>query len=133
MVASSNSRRTASQRRSWGILFKPVERSDTMSAPLTRRQVLQTASALGVSALLMEQVAGDDRPLIAQSGLVTKQMKTLKYEELPGLLTKAQITPHYQAHYGGALKRFVALDQQIDKLLGGKEPLGGDAYTHMQK
>src|SRR4029077_10301482 len=55
------------------------------------------------------------------------------YEEIPGLLTKAQVTPHYQAHYGGALKRFVALDQQIDKLVSGKEPLEGDAYAFAQK
>ncbi|MGQ0634549.1 MAG: superoxide dismutase [Planctomycetaceae bacterium] len=104
-----------------------------MPAPLTRRQVLQTATALGVSAVLLDEAAPDDRPSFAQSGLVTKQMKVLKYDEIPGLLTKAQVAPHYQAHYGGALKRFVTLDQQIDKQLQSGEPLGGDAYTLVQK
>lgn len=106
-----------------------------MPAPLTRRQVLQTASLLGVSAALMGEVHADDAPtpLMPQSGLVTKEMKTLKYDEIPGLLTKAQITPHYQAHYGGALKRFVTLDKQLDALVQGKETLGGDAYALMQK
>ncbi|MBI3464892.1 MAG: hypothetical protein HY000_17825 [Planctomycetes bacterium] len=60
-------------------------------------------------------------------------MKPLKYEEIPGLLTKSQVTPHYQAHYGGALKRFVTLESQLDALLKGKESLGGDAYALMQK
>jgi len=33
-----------------------------------------------------------------ESGLVTGKMRPLKYEEIPGLLTKDQVTPHYQAH-----------------------------------
>src|SRR6516165_9104157 len=61
--------------------------------PLTRRQVLQTASVLGISALSLSQLpdaagaegAGPD--FAPQSGLITKQMKALKYEEIPGLLT----------------------------------------------
>src|SRR5436190_7513311 len=107
--------------------------------PLTRRQILHTASVLGVSALSLATVADAEGaepagPAFApESGLVTKQLKTLKYEEIPGLLTKAQVTPHYQAHYGGALKRFVALEQQLDTLYKGKETLGGDAYALMQK
>ena len=107
--------------------------------PLTRRQVLQTASLLGISAasLSIPPAAGaaenPELSLSPQSGLVTKQPKPLKYEEIPGLLTKSQVTPHYQAHYGGALKRFVTLDQQLDTLYKGNEPLGGDAYALMQK
>jgi Fe-Mn family superoxide dismutase len=107
--------------------------------PLTRRQVLQTASVLGISALSLSQLPdavgaeGGGPDFAPQSGLVTKQMKALKYEEIPGLLTKGQVTPHYQAHYGGALKRFVALETQLEGLIKGKDPLGGDAYSLMQK
>ena len=43
------------------------------------------------------------------------------------------MTPHYQAHYGGALKRFTAIEQQLDALYQGKEPLGGDAFMFMHK
>src|SRR5712692_1682590 len=95
--------------------------------PLTRRQVLQTASLLGISAVSLSipsdtaAAEGPEKSLLPQSGLVTKQLKPLKYEEIPGLLTKSQVTPHYTAHYGGALKRFVTLDQQIDGLLKGQE------------
>lgn len=43
------------------------------------------------------------------------------------------MTPQYQAHYGGALKRFAAIKQQLDGLYRGKEPLGGDAFTFIHK
>ena len=105
--------------------------------PLSRREVLQTASVLGISAAALTHVTAADAAegsgLSPQSGLVTKQLKPLKYDEIPGLLTKAQVAPHYTAHYGGALKRFVTLDQQLDALVKGREPLGGDAYALMQK
>ncbi len=111
-----------------------------MRAPkaLSRRDVLQTASLLGISAAATGTVlAGDAQTpgpaMLKESGLVTGKMKPLKYEAIPGLLTKEQVAPHYQAHYGGALKRFVTIDQQMEKLLGGSEPLGGDAYAFIQK
>ncbi len=105
--------------------------------PLSRREVLQTAALLGVSAvglsLSHESEAADGLPFTQNSGLITGQLKPLKYEEIPGLLTKAQVTPHYQAHYGGALRRFVAIEQQLETMLKGNQPLGGDAYAFMQK
>lgn len=104
---------------------------------LTRREVLQTASLLGVGAAAWAgaagQAAGEELPFVTQSGLITGQPKALKYQEIPGLLTKEQVAPHYTAHYGGALKRFVTLEQQLDALVRGKEPLAGDAYNLMQK
>lgn len=105
-------------------------------APLTRREVLQTAALLGVGVTTLPgpvATAAEDRPLGKDSGLVTGKPKKLKYEEIPGLLTKAQVMPHYNAHYGGALKRFVAIEEQLDKLIQGKQPLAGDAYVFMQK
>ena len=71
--------------------------------------------------------------MFKDSGLVTGKMKPLKYEAIPGLLTKEQVTPHYQAHYGGALKRFTTIEQQLDGLYQGKDPLGGDALTFIHK
>ena len=105
---------------------------------LTRREVLQTASLLGVSGAAMSSALAADKTgenafFAKDSGLVTGKPKPLKYEEIPGLLTKEQVTPHYQAHYGGALKRFTAIEQQLDGLYQGKEPLAGDALTFMHK
>ena len=110
-----------------------------MSQPkaLSRREVLQTASLLGVGAVGLafvgESAAAYGITDAEKSGLITGLPKPLKFEEIPGLLTKAQVTPHYNAHYGGALKRFVAIEQNLDKLLQGKEPLSGDAYAFQQK
>lgn len=105
-------------------------------APLSRREVLQTATLLGVGVTALASpaaTAAGDRPPGNDSGLVTGKPKKLKYEEIPGLLTKAQVAPHYNAHYGGALKRFVAIEEQLDRLFQGKQPLAGDAHVFMQK
>jgi Fe-Mn family superoxide dismutase len=107
---------------------------------LNRREILQTTALLGVSTfgvameLANEARAGQGgQPLVANSGLVTGQLKPLKYREIPGLLTEDQITPHYAAHYGGALKRYLTIEQQLDTLIAGTQPLAGDAYTLLQK
>lgn len=105
---------------------------------LSRREVLQTAGLLGISAAAASNSSGAEvgtakLPFAKESGLVTGKMKPLKYDEIPGLLTKDQVTPHYQAHYGGALKRFTTIEQQFDGLYQGKDPLGGDALTFIHK
>ena len=102
---------------------------------LSRREVLHTAGLLGIGAAVAPShaEAAVRLPFAENSGLVTKAPKPLKYDEIPGLLTKAQVTPHYQAHYGGALKRFVTIEQQLEAQWRGKEPLGGDAFTLLQK
>ena len=105
---------------------------------LSRREVLQTATLLGISATATRAtVAAQATPtglaMLKDSGLVTGKLKALKYEAIPGLLTKEQVTPHYQAHYGGALKRFAAIEQQLETLYQGKEPLGGDAFAFIHK
>src|SRR5436190_22022302 len=103
---------------------------------LSRRQVLQTAGMLGITAGANAVAIAEQQPglyFAKESGLVTGKMKPLKYEAIPGLLTKEQVTPHYQAHYGGALKRFATIEQQLDGLYEGKEPLSGDALTFIHK
>jgi superoxide dismutase, Fe-Mn family len=105
--------------------------------PLSRRQVMQTASLLGIGALgtftSSPASAAQSLPFAHESGLVTGKLKPLKFAEIPGLLTKEQVAPHYQAHYGGALKRLITIEENLDKLHAGKEPIGGDAFTLMQK
>jgi Fe-Mn family superoxide dismutase len=97
--------------------------------PLSRRQVIQAATALGVGGTFAAGAAAAPPAFTAGSALVTGNPKPLKYEELPGLLTRAQVAPHYNAHYGGALKRYLAIEQQFDRLFAGKEPAAGDAHV----
>ncbi len=73
----------------------------------TRRDFLAlsaTATLLGAS------------PSRAQDGsaLVTGKPKGLKYDELKGFLSKDQLTPHHQAHYGGALKSLLGIETDLD-------------------
>src|SRR6185436_2734891 len=110
----------------------------TTPKTLSRREVLQTAGLLGITAAATSAAVAADTPpaglaMLKDSGLVTGKMKPLKYAEIPGLLTKEQVTPHYQAHYGGALKRLTTIEQQLDVLYHGKEPLAGDALTFAHK
>ena len=48
------------------------------------------------------------------SALVTGKPKALKYEELKGFLSKDQLTPHHQAHYGGALKSLLQTETELE-------------------
>src|SRR5690242_15977227 len=120
-------RRSKPTRMKPGAPHESLTRSHSMPDPkaLTRRQVLQTASLLGVStatlSLASSGASAAGLTISAESGLTTGKPKPLKYEEIPGLLTKEQVAPHFQAHYGGALKRFVAIEQQLDQLIKGKE------------
>ena len=111
----------------------------SISKPLSRREVLQTAGLLGVTAAAVSSNAwaaeggSTGLPFSKESGLVTGKMKPLKYEAIPGLLTKEQVMPHYQAHYGGALKRFTTIEQQLDGLYQGKDTLSGDGLVFIHK
>ena len=67
------------------------------------------------------------------SGLVTEKLKPLPYQEIPGFLSRAQLTPHHTAHYGGALRALLGHEQQLSRLLDGKEPLSSPAHTYMVK
>jgi Fe-Mn family superoxide dismutase len=48
------------------------------------------------------------------SALVTGKVKSLKYEELKGFLSKDQLLPHHQAHYGGALKSLLQIESELE-------------------
>lgn len=50
----------------------------------------------------------------AASALVTGKIKPMKYEALPGFLSKDQLTPHHQAHYGGALKSLLQIESELE-------------------
>src|SRR3954463_8456764 len=108
----------------------------TQPTPMNRRDVLRTATLLGLgAAALPTPAAADDKepPFGTDSGLITGKPKKLRYESIPGLLTKEQVTPHYKAHYGGALARYVVIEDKLDRMLAGKEALAGDAHSFLQR
>ena len=48
------------------------------------------------------------------SALVTGKARPLKYEEIKGFLSKDQLSPHHQAHYGGAIKSLGQIEAELE-------------------
>lgn len=77
--------------------------------------------------------AADGGAFPPNSGLLTGTPKPLPYAELPGFLSKEQLSPHHTAHYGGALRTLAADEKQLDELLQGGKPLTGAAHSYLQR
>ncbi len=85
---------------------------------MDRRHFLFTSSGAAAGSLLVPGLAeaGDaDTSPHTTSGLVTGLPKPLRHKEVPGFLSAAQIAPHHSAHYGGALKAFVGIEQKFEE------------------
>ena len=85
---------------------------------LNRRTFLFSSSGAAAGSLLVPGLAegeGDDKSPYAGSGLITGTPKPLKHKAVPGFLSAEQIAPHHTAHYGGALKAFVGIDQKFEE------------------
>jgi superoxide dismutase, Fe-Mn family len=88
---------------------------------LSRRNfvLLSSGAALGnmvVAGTAAAEEAAPGQLDFSASGLVTGRPKPLKYEALPGFLSARQIAPHHEAHYGGALKGYVAAESRLEKV-----------------
>jgi Fe-Mn family superoxide dismutase len=68
-----------------------------------------------------------------QGGLVTGQPKPLRYKSIPGFLSEEQITPHHKAHYGGALRGYVAADERIQSSITDGTTIDSSAYGALQR
>jgi Fe-Mn family superoxide dismutase len=75
----------------------------------TRREFLAMSAAVPFLQPLGAQASQE-----GGSALVTGKVKPLKYEELQGFLSKEQLTPHHQAHYGGALKSLLQIETELE-------------------
>lgn len=69
----------------------------------------------------------------SNSGLVTGNLKPLKLKEIPGFLSAQQIAPHHTAHYGGALKTFVAIDAKFEDSFQKNTAIDPQAFETMQR
>jgi superoxide dismutase, Fe-Mn family len=67
------------------------------------------------------------------SALVTGKIKPMKYEELKGFLSKDQLAPHHQAHYGGALKSLLQIETEIDGADRSKANANYSAIRELKK
>ncbi len=80
----------------------------------SRRQFISISSAALAGCTVAPALtgAGETKPAV-QSALVTGQSVPLRYTSISGFLSAAQIAPHYQAHYGGALRGYLDTDAKL--------------------
>jgi Fe-Mn family superoxide dismutase len=76
----------------------------------SRRDFMALSAAVPFLASDLAQAAQEG----SASALVTGKIKAIKYEALPGFLSKDQLTPHHQAHYGGALKSLLQIEGELE-------------------
>jgi Fe-Mn family superoxide dismutase len=103
---------------------------------ISRRNFFFTSSGAAAGSLLlpgMAEAAEPDKLDFTKSGLATGTLKPLKHKEIPGFLSAQQIAPHHTAHYGGALKTFVAIDAKFEDSFQKGTPIDPQAFETMQK
>jgi Fe-Mn family superoxide dismutase len=113
--------------------------------PIHRRTFLFASSGAAAGSLIApglldaaeaaeagEAPRGDASPY-AGSGLITGALKPLRHQEIPGFLSAAQIAPHHTAHYGGALKAFVGIDQKFEDSFTKGAAIDAAAFETMQR
>lgn len=101
---------------------------------LSRRQFFLTAGgAAGVAAALGPVRAFSQDAKSGASGLVTGKLKMPAYDEIPGLLSKEQVAPHVQAHYGGALKAYNEIEETFAKIFKGEAKVEKREYRELQQ
>ena len=106
-----------------------------MNAPNRRNFLFASSGAAAGSFLVPGLVEADeaDKSPYAGSGLITGTPKPLRHQEVPGFLSAAQIAPHHTAHYGGALKAFVGIDQRFEESFAKGTAIDAAAFETLQR
>lgn len=103
---------------------------------IDRRSFLFTSSGATAGVMLVNAIAEAEEPAngtTARSGLATGQPKQLKYKEIPGFLSAAQIAPHHTAHYGGALKAVTAADARLEEAIKAGTNVDPAAFGQLKR
>ena len=102
---------------------------------MDRRNFLFASSGAAAGSFVapgMAEAAEGDSPF-AGSGLSTGKPKPLRHTEIPGFLSAAQIAPHHTAHYGGALKAFVGVEEKLDESFAKGTAIDPAAFERMKQ
>ena len=101
---------------------------------LSRRGFLFASSGAAAGTFVVTGLAeADEQSDAHKSGLVTGQPKPLRYKSIPGFLSAEQIAPHYTAHYGGALRGYVAADAKLQSSIVAGTAIEPNAYGAIQR
>lgn len=86
-----------------------------------------------VQAENQNQKSSETKDFFSQSGLVTGQKKRLNYQSIPGFLSAEQLSPHFEAHYGGALKGYMSADDKLQSSIVSGEEMDSSSYGALQR
>jgi Fe-Mn family superoxide dismutase len=102
---------------------------------MDRRNFLFASSGAAAGSLVVPGLveAADDEKPYAGSGLITGKPKALRHKEIPGFLSAEQIAPHHTAHYGGALKAFVGVEDKFEEQFTKGKPIDAAAFERMKQ
>ena len=103
---------------------------------LNRRTFFFTCSGAAAGSLVVPGLMAADEghnPLVAKSGLSTSKPKPLRHKEVPGFLSAAQIAPHHDAHYGGALRAFVGVEEKLEESFTSGKAIDAAAFERMKQ
>ena len=101
---------------------------------LSRRGFLFASSGAATGTFVVTGLAEADAHSDApKSGLITGQPKPLRYKSIPGFLSAEQIAPHHTAHYGGALRGYVAADAKLQSSIIDGTAIDPNAYGAIQR
>ena len=101
---------------------------------LSRRGFLFASSGAAAGTFIAPALATvDDYGDASKSGLVTGLPKPLRYKSIPGFLSAEQIAPHHTAHYGGALRGYIAADTRLQSSIIEAIEIDPAAYGALQR
>jgi Fe-Mn family superoxide dismutase len=103
---------------------------------MNRRQYLFLSTGAAIGSLVVSQDIRAQTPEANEysaSGLSTGDLKPLRHMEVPGFLSAGQIAPHHSAHYGGALRGFMNVQNEFDKSFEAGTPTKGPAFDRMKQ
>lgn len=103
---------------------------------MDRRTFFFASSGAAIGSLVVSEAAQAEKAepsLFAGSGLISGVPKPLKHKAITGFLSEAQIAPHHSAHYGGALKSFVAIEKEFEQHFLKSQAIQAAAFETMQR
>ena len=103
---------------------------------MNRRLFLFASSGAAAGSLLVPGLAAAEeieKTPYANSGLLTGKPKPLRHKAVPGFLSAEQIAPHHTAHYGGALKGFVGVEEKLEESFTKGKAIDAAAFDRMKQ
>jgi Fe-Mn family superoxide dismutase len=101
---------------------------------LSRRRFLAASSGAVAGTFVASGFADDSANLSpTDTGLITGKPKPLRFESIPGFLSAEQVTPHHSAHYGGALRGYMATDKQLQSSIMTGVAIDPHSYGAIQR